>query len=101
MKLRAIGARAGATVAENFAFKKDEVERLAEMEHRRWLASIILAGYSYGPRDEEKKTHPLLIPWESLSEEEKEWDRQPVRKIPIYLGLIGEGVCQVAEGRAG
>ena len=41
-----------------------------------WAAGRIAAGWKYGPvRDEIKKEHPCLIPYEELTEEEKDFDR--------------------------
>ncbi|OGP72231.1 MAG: hypothetical protein A2Z73_05335 [Deltaproteobacteria bacterium RBG_13_60_28] len=64
----------------------EELELLARMEHDRWLAEKTRAGWRYGvPRDDAKKLHPCLVPWEQLPEEEKEKDRQAVRQIPGLL----------------
>lgn len=51
-------------------------EQIAKNTHEVWSAGRIADGWSYGPvRDDEKKQHPCLIPYEELSEEEKEYDR--------------------------
>ena len=49
--------------ADSFAFTPEEVERLAEMEHERWLAERRALGWTPGPRDPQKKTNPNLVPW--------------------------------------
>lgn len=67
------------------AFSDAEVEILGEIEHERWVAEKRLAGYTLGPRDHDKKTSPYLVDWQDLSEEVKEWDRQPVREIPVFM----------------
>lgn len=52
------------------------VESLAKNVHEVWAAGRIADGWKYGPvRDELKKEHPCLIPYEKLSEEEKDYDR--------------------------
>lgn len=96
VKLRAVGALVCRETEENgsFAFTDQEIEVLAKMEHARWCAQYYLEGYTRGPRDDEKKTHPDLVPWEELSEEAKDYDRETVRNIPEYLRLIGERVCR-------
>lgn len=51
-------------------------EALSRNVHEVWAAGRIAAGWKYGPvRDEIKKEHPCLIPYEELSEEEKSFDR--------------------------
>lgn len=51
-------------------------ESLSKNVHEVWAAGRIAAGWKYGPvRDEIKKEHPCLIPYENLSEEEKDYDR--------------------------
>jgi hypothetical protein len=100
-----------------FAFSKADLEKLAEMEHDRWLRAKIAAGWRYGPsRDEVEKTNPAVLPWrrlsaeeraqldpvmvavmgsEPLSEEEKEKDRALVRAIPDILARAGYAVVQL------
>ncbi len=51
-------------------------ERLAENAHDLWAAQRFAQGWSYGPqRDDNKKLHPCLVPYDALSETEKEYDR--------------------------
>jgi hypothetical protein len=74
----------------------DMLEQLAQLEHRRWMADKYLAGYSYGPeRDEDRMLHPDLIPWEELSDTDKEKDRDNIRQIPKLLAQIDEKVGRV------
>lgn len=52
------------------------VESLAKNVHEVWAQTRISQGWSYGPeRNDELKTHPCLIPYEELPEEEREYDR--------------------------
>jgi serine phosphatase RsbU (regulator of sigma subunit) len=56
------------------------------VEHIRWSWDKRLNGWSYGNvKDEVNKTHPGLIPYNKLSESEKEKDRELVRLIPSLL----------------
>ena len=51
-------------------------ERIAENVHDVWAAGRIGEGWTYGEKkDAEKKTTPLLIPYDQLPESEKEYDR--------------------------
>lgn len=64
----------------------DEVEFLAREEHARWLEERDRSGWTYGPvKNEEKKQSPFMVPWEKLSEEIREYDRDPVREM---IGLL-------------
>ena len=52
------------------------VEEMAKNVHEVWAETRIKQGWTYGPeRDDKLKKHPCLIPYEELSEEEKEYDR--------------------------
>ena len=63
-----------------------EVECLAVLEHRRWIAERIKAGWVYGEeRDVSARTSPYLVPWEELPERAREWNRSAIRNIPALL----------------
>jgi hypothetical protein len=71
---------------QTHAFAPLEVERLAEVEHRRWAADRYLAGWTYAPvRDNSRRHHPQLIPYANLSEPMKDLDRFVVRLVPTLL----------------
>jgi serine phosphatase RsbU (regulator of sigma subunit) len=64
----------------------EEVETMARVEHVRWCWDKILKGWLYGNvKDSNKKIHSSIIPYEELSESEKEKDRELVRLIPALL----------------
>ena len=68
----------------------DEIETMAKIEHIRWNWDKRLNGWIYGNvKDNRNKVHPGLIPYEDLSESEKEKDRELVRLIPALLQDIG------------
>jgi hypothetical protein len=51
-------------------------ELLAKNAHENWARQRMDDGWKYGPkRDDARKEHPSLIPYEDLSESEKEYDR--------------------------
>ncbi len=66
------------------------VEKLAQNNHDHWARQRIQEGWRYGPRrDDNKKEHPDLVPYEQLPESEKEYDRKTVveaLKAIIALG---------------
>ena len=53
------------------------VEQLARNAHDVWARERLAQGWVYGPaRDDTRKHHPCLVPYEELPESEKEFDRQ-------------------------
>ena len=52
------------------------VEALAENVHDTWAKGRMDDGWTYGPvRDDAKKHHPCIVPYNELPESEKEYDR--------------------------
>ena len=67
------------------------VEQLARNVHEVWASSRISQGWTWGPvRSDAFKTHPSLVPYEELSEEEKQYDRDTAvgtLKLIMKLGF--------------
>lgn len=67
------------------------VEDMSKNVHDVWAEARILQGWKYGKkRDDEKKTHPCLVPYDELPEEEKEYDRKTsigTLKLILKLGF--------------
>ncbi len=65
-------------------------ELIAKNTHDVWSVGRITDGWTYGEtRNDEKKQHPCLIPYEELSESEKEYDRNTsleTLKLIVKLG---------------
>ena len=52
------------------------VEKMAKNVHEIWAQTRINQGWTYGEvRNDELKQHPCLTPYEELTEEEREYDR--------------------------
>jgi hypothetical protein len=85
-------------------FGDEEVEELAKLEHDRWADDLERDGWRFteGPKDTERKLHPLLIPWDALDEEQREKDREPMRALPEMLAGVGFELYRMnrAEARA-
>ena len=61
---------------------------MARLEHERWVVERRLAGWLSGPqRDPDHKITPYLVPYDELTDDVKEWDREAVRAIPDVLAL--------------
>ncbi len=60
-------------------FAPEEVERLARLEHERWMAERRLR----------QPDHPDLRPWEQLAESDRDKDRRSIEAMPVILGAVG------------
>jgi hypothetical protein len=66
------------------------IERLAQNNHDHWSRRRMDEGWRYGrQRDDDRKEHPNLIPYERLRESEKEYDRKTV--IEALKAIIALG----------
>lgn len=67
------------------------VEQISKNVHEVWAETRISQGWKYGEqRNDELKTHPCLVPYEELPEEEKKYDRDTsigTLKLIIKLGF--------------
>jgi hypothetical protein len=80
-------------------FDEGEVERLARMEHERWMAEKRRNGWRHGPRkDPAAGTHPSLVPYDDLPAGEQLKNREAVRQIPPLLARLGFRVCRLRAG---
>ena len=83
-----------------FALADSEIERLAVLEHERWVAERRRNGWTLAPgeRDAERRTTPHLVPWDELSEEIREYDRAAVRGMPRFLARAGYRIERPDDG---
>ena len=66
------------------------LEHLAGNAHEVWAAQRMKGGWRWGPqRDDGKKLHPCLVPYEQLPESEKEYDRVAV--LGVLRGILALG----------
>lgn len=67
------------------------VEDMAKNVHEVWALNRINDGWTYGEvRDDAKKKHPCLVPYEELPDSEKEYDRatsQETLKLILKSGF--------------
>jgi voltage-gated potassium channel Kch len=75
--------------ADPFTFAPEEVQRLAVMEHERWVAERRALGWTAGPRDPDKRTNPNLVAWDQLDESTQNMNRDFVRQLPTFLNRAG------------
>ena len=66
------------------------IELLSANTHEVWAKKRMDEGWTYGPeRNDESKTHPCLVPYDELPEEEKEYDRANNRETLKLLYSMG------------
>ena len=77
--------------APSMKFSAEQVERMAQLEHRLWSEEKIKDGWTYTPgdKDVEARTNPDLVGWEALPEGEKEKNRKLVIGLPLLLESAG------------
>lgn len=76
-------------------FEPDEIEMLARIEHVRWVEDRLRQGWHLGPRrDVEGKRSPYLVPWDELSEQVRNLDRDSVRAIPRLVAESGLSIVR-------
>jgi len=64
------------------AEKNSLIERMAELEHERWMAERRINGWTFSKeRCNSRRLHPDLIPYEQLSDESKSYDRQMITSL--------------------
>ena len=66
------------------------VELLAQNNHEVWACGRRDLGWRYGvERNDALKTHPCLVPYDALSESEKEFDRTTVLETLKAITALG------------
>ena len=93
VKLRASGHVLVKQVT-GFSFDEATVERLAEIEKRRFNAERASQGWTYAEhRSDLAKTHPALKSWQESSATERAFDIASVRQLPAILQeRLGMGI---------
>jgi len=77
------------------------LEAMAKNVHEIWAQERIKQGWTFGKkRDDIKKHHPCLVPYEDLPEEEKIYDRHTAietLRLIIKLGFTICPNCKIAK----
>jgi voltage-gated potassium channel Kch len=80
------------------ALSTAELEILARVEHRRWIADRIDRGWHYSEiRDDRLMLHTALVSYEALSENDREKDRNAVRVLVNILTEQGLAIVRPKE----
>jgi hypothetical protein len=74
----------------------EQLEIMARLEHERWMKQKRDASWEYAEKtDKKRKLHKDLVPWERLTEEEREKDRVLVENIPRILAKAGYSMVKL------
>lgn len=77
------------------------VEALAIYEHEEWVKEREGSGWIYGDmKDIEKKISPYIVPYDKLTEEIKDLDRDTIQNIPRLLDMIGMKIYRRQENES-
>ncbi|XP_051500982.1 ryanodine receptor 3 [Myxocyprinus asiaticus] len=75
--------------------------KYAEHSHEKWSSEKITLGWTAGDKvDDKAKTHPLLKPYKTLSEKERETYRYPVKETLKSMLAMGWNIERTKEREA-
>ena len=70
-------------------------ERLSRNAHDHWARQRMADGWRWGAaRDDARKLHPSLIPYEELPESEKDYDRATAMETVKAILALGFGITK-------
>ncbi|CAO5189984.1 K+ transport system, NAD-binding component [Frankia sp. AiPs1] len=84
----------------DFAFTDAEIERLAPLEHERWLLERANQGFRLGPIRQEsgsERRHPAMVDWRVLPDADRERDREVIRTMPSILAHAGLRIVRLDD----
>lgn len=77
----------------------DLAERLARNAHEVWARERISDGWKLGPaRDDVRKEHPCLLPYEELPESERKYDRSTSLETLKAICALGFRILPPGDG---
>ena len=77
-------------------FPGGDLEQLAQLEHELWMQDKLEAGFRLGsPTPDDPLQNEYLVPWEQVSAEIQQADRDLVRGIPHILARAGYAIVNL------
>lgn len=96
VKLATAGMRLTDRPARAAELTEAEIEVMSTVEHYRWMMERQAMGWTKGAKgsqpDAVARRHPDLIPWEELTEDAREKDRDVVRTIPVSIAAAHQSI---------
>jgi hypothetical protein len=99
-KLRAIGCDLTPRnwPGDDHELSPGELVRFAEMEHERWRVERTETGWRYGRvRDDAALESPLLVPWDQLTESDRDRNVRAAGEISKFLAEAGFRITRQAH----
>ncbi len=63
-----------------------DIEHVARLEHRRWIADRVMEGWTYAKlRDDDRQRHPDLAPFEDITLGEQNKDRDQIAQLRVFM----------------
>lgn len=84
MQLAGIHLRRDVPSPEVAELTEEQIELLAQLEHRRYSTERRLLDNRFGFAQ-----HPHMVPWHELSEEHKNWNRREIARLPAIMAEVG------------
>lgn len=76
----------------------DLIETMARNVHEVWAQTRVRQGWVYGHRrDDAHKWHPCLVPYEELTDDEREYDRNTAVETLKLIMKMGFTIQPAAE----
>lgn len=71
-------------------------EKIAENVHNVWAVGRIKEGWTYGEkRNDTEKTHPCLVPYNKLTDSEKQYDRDTAMETLKLIQKLGYVITKI------
>jgi hypothetical protein len=87
VKIRAVGLDPDAGPSLHAAWAgldARQLDMLCRMEHERWAAPLWMAGWTPGIRDDSRRIHDNLVPYDELNEGTRKYDLEQVEMAVNY-----------------
>ncbi|WP_433047362.1 RyR domain-containing protein [Dactylosporangium sp. CS-033363] len=97
-KMQKLGCVIAVRNGEDGLITDRELEELAELEHTRWCEERAGQGWRHAERrDDRRRRHPDLVPWQDLGEAGREKARDAVRYMTEMLADEGFTIVRLTE----
>ena len=71
-------------------------EKIAENVHDVWAVGRMKEGWTYGEkRNDTEKTHPCLVPYDELTDSEKQYDRDTAMETLKLIQKLGYVITKI------